>query len=162
MFKFVKFLVSFLIILIIFINNSLANENSAAVFLYHRFDENKYPSTNTRMSQFKKHIEELTNNNYNVIPINQMVDALINKKSLPKKSVVITMDDAFLSIYKKAWPILKKKKLPFTVFVSTNSLESPSKNYMNWDQIKEMAANGVTIGHHTKNHSILLIKIEIQ
>ena len=104
------------------------------------------------MSQFKKHIEELTNNNYNVIPINQMVDSLINKTSLPKKSVVITMDDAFLSIYKKAWPILKKKKLPFTVFVSTNSLESPSKNYMNWDQIKEMAANGVTIGHHTKNH----------
>ena len=62
MFKFVKFLVSFLIILIIFINNSLANENTAAVFVYHRFDENKYPSTNTRISQFKKHIEELTNN----------------------------------------------------------------------------------------------------
>ena len=158
MFKFVKFLVSFLIILIIFINNSLANENTAAVFVYHRFDENKYPSTNTRISQFKKHIEELTNNNYNVIPINQMVDSLINKTSLPKKSVVITMDDAFLSIYKKAWPILKKKKLPFTVFVSTNSLESPSKNYMNWDQIKEMAANGVTIGHHTKNHFHLVNK----
>ena len=158
MFKLSKFLISFLIITIIFIDQLFAKENSAAVFLYHRFGENKYPATNIKMSQFKKHINELKNNNYNIISIDQIVDALINKTNIPKKSVAITIDDAFLSIYKKAWPLLKEKKLPFTIFVSTASVESGSKNYMSWKQIREMAAAGVIIGHHTRNHFHLVNK----
>ena len=152
MFKLSKYLTSVLIFIIIFISQLDAKENAAAVFLYHRFGENKYPTTNIKIPQFKKHINELTNNNYNVITINQIVDSLINKKNMPEKSVAITIDDAFLSIYDKAWPLLKEKKLPFTIFVSTKSVESGSTNYMNWDQIRELAASGVTIGHHTKNH----------
>ena len=147
-----KFLITFLILIIIFADQLFAKENSAAVFLYHRFGENKYPSTNTKMSQFKKHIDELTNNNYNVISIKEIVDAFVNKKDLPEKTVGITIDDAFLSIYKKAWPLLKEKKLPFTIFVSTQPVTSRLKNYMNWNQINEMVNSGVSIGHHTKNH----------
>ena len=152
MIKLSKFLISFLILIIIFIDQLLAKEYSAAVFLYHRFGENKYPTTYIKMSQFKKHILELTNNDYNIITIDQIVDALINKKNIPEKAVAITIDDAFLSIYNKAWPILKGKKIPFTIFVSTKAVESGSKNYMNWNQIREMADSGVTIGHHTRNH----------
>ena len=107
MIKLSKFLISFLILIIIFIDQLLAKENSAAVFLYHRFGENKYPTTNIKMSQFKKHIHELENNDYNIISIDQIVDALISKKNIPEKAVAITIDDAFLSIYNKAWPILK-------------------------------------------------------
>ena len=158
MFKLSKFLIIFLIITIIFIDQLFAKENSAAVFVYHRFGENKYPSTNVKMSQFKKHIDELTKNNYNVISIDQIVEALINNRNLPEKSVAITIDDAFFSIYKKAWPILKKTKLPFTIFVSTVPVNSRSKNYMNWDQIRELSAAGVTIGHHTRNHFHLVNK----
>ena len=57
-----------------------------------------------------------------------------------------------MSIYKEAWPILKKNKLPFTLFVSTESVTTESKNYMNWNQIREMVNSGISIGHHTKNH----------
>ena len=158
MFKLNKFLISFLIIIIIFVDQLFAKENSAAVFLYHRFGENKYPTTNIKISQFKKHIDELINNNYNVISVDQIVDSLINKKNMPEKSVAITIDDAFLSIYNKAWPLLKEKKLPFTIFVSTKAIESKSKNYMSWNQLREMASSGVTIGHHTKNHFHLVNK----
>ena len=77
---------------------------------------------------------------------------------MPEKTVAITIDDAFFSIYKKAWPLLKEKRLPFTIFVSTEPVNSNSKNYMNWEQIKEMANNGVTIGHHTKSHFHLVGK----
>ncbi len=152
-----KFLISFLFI-VIFINQLFAKENSAAIFLYHRFGENKYPSTNTTIYQFKEHINELTKNNYNVVSIEEIIDAFKNKKDLPEKTVGLTIDDAFLSIYKKAWPILKKKNLPFTIFVSTGSLGIKSNNYMNWSQITEMANSGVTIGHHTKNHFHLVNK----
>ena len=136
----------------------LAKENSIAVFVYHRFGENNYPSTNIRMPQFKKHLDELIKNNYNVVSIETIIDALQNNKNLPEKTVAITIDDAFFSIYKKAWPILKEKKLPFTIFVYTGPVNSNSKNYMNWEQLKEMNNRGVTIGHHTKNHFHLVGK----
>ena len=147
-----KFVTTFLIFIFILLNNLSAKENSASIFVYHRFGEENYPSTNVKMDQFKKHINELTENNYNVLPVPEIINAFINKTDLPEKTIGITIDDAFLSIYKKAWPILKKKNLPFTIFVSTGSVNSNSKIYMNWDQIIELANAGVTIGHHTKNH----------
>ena len=152
MFKLNKIIIILLITSVLFVSKLFANENSVAVFVYHRFGENNYPSTNIKISQFKKHLEELTKNNYNVVSTEEIVDALINNKDLPEKTVALTIDDAFFSIYKRAWPLLKEKKLPFTIFVSTGPLRSNSKNYMNWEQIKEMVNHGVTIGHHTKNH----------
>ena len=146
-----KFLISFLFI-IIFTNQLFAKENSASIFVYHRFGENKYPTTNTTISQFKEHINELIKNNYNVVSIEEIIDAFKNKNDLPEKTIGLTIDDAFLSIYKKAWPILKEKNLPFTIFVSTGAVGVKSKKIMNWSQIREMVNSGVTIGHHTKNH----------
>ena len=158
MFKLNKIIIILLITSVLFVSKLFANENSVAVFVYHRFGENNYPSTNIKISQFKKHLEELTKNNYNVVSTEEIVDALINNKDLPEKTVALTIDDAFFSIYKRAWPLLKEKKLPFTIFVSTGPLRSNSKNYMNWEQIKEMDSHGVTIGHHTKNHLHLVTK----
>ena len=158
MFKLSKIIITLLLALFVFINELLAKENSIAVFVYHRFGENNYPSTNIRMPQFKKHLDELIKNNYNVVSIETIIDALQNNKNLPEKTVAITIDDAFFSIYKKAWPILKEKKPPFTIFVSTGPVNSNSKNYMNWEQLKEMNNRGVTIGHHTKNHFHLVGK----
>ena len=158
MFKLSKIIITLLLALFVFINELLAKENSIAVFVYHRFGENNYPSTNIRMPQFKKHLDELIKNNYNVVSTETIIDALQNNKNLPEKTVAITIDDAFFSIYKKAWPILKEKKLPFTIFVSTGPVNSNSKNYMNWEQLKEMNNRGVTIGHHTKNHFHLVGK----
>ena len=49
---------------------------------------------------------------------------------------MITIDDGFKSFYNEAWPYLKKNKIPFILFVST---EPVGKNgYMNWDEIKEI------------------------
>ena len=158
MFKLKKTIIILLITSLMFVNKLFANENSVAVFVYHRFGENDYPSTNIRINQFKKHLDELTKNNYNVVSTEEIINALTNNKDLPEKTVALTIDDAFFSIYKKAWPLLKEKKLPFTIFVSTGPLKSNSKNYMNWEQIKEMVNHGVTIGHHTKNHLHLVTK----
>ena len=158
MFKLNKIIIILLITSVLFVSKLFANENSVAVFVYHRFGENDYPSTNIRINQFKKHLDELTKNNYNVVSTEEIINALINNKDLPEKTVALTIDDAFFSIYKRAWPLLKEKKLPFTIFVSTGPLKSNSKNYMNWEQIKEMLNHGVTIGHHTKNHLHLVTK----
>ena len=79
--------------------------------MYHRFEENKYPSTNIRINDFKKHLEIIEEENiYFVNPKNFENELFENKD---KRKILLTIDDGFLSFYEKAWPILKKKKLPF-------------------------------------------------
>ena len=114
-----KILISFILLSISIIELN-AQENSGSVFVYHRFGEGKYPSTNIKISQFKSHIKEIKDNNYTVLTVDQIVDNLIQNKDFANKTIGLTIDDAFKSIYTKAWPILKKSELPFTIFCTTN------------------------------------------
>ena len=86
---------------------------------------------------------------------------------LPDRTIAITVDDAYASVYAHAWPRLKKAGLPFTLFVSTDSVDRGHTGYMSWDQIREMKAAGVTIGSQTASHphlpdiEIEQVKIEL-
>jgi peptidoglycan/xylan/chitin deacetylase (PgdA/CDA1 family) len=132
--------------------STAAERPHAVVLMYHRFGETDYPSTNVRLAQFDAHIEELTSGKYTVRPLSEIVDALINNRPLADRTVAITIDDAYASVYRQAWPRLKKAGLPFTVFVSTDQPDR-QRGYMSWDQIRELAADGVEIGHHGAGHA---------
>ncbi len=121
--------------------------------MYHRFDENKYPSTNIKIEDFKKHLEIIENEDiYFINPKNFEIELLENKN---KRKILLTIDDGFLSFYENAWPILKKKQIPFILFVSTR--EVGSSGYMNWEQIKTLAnENFVEIGNHSHTHEYLI------
>ena len=121
--------------------------------MYHRFDENKYPSTNIRIEDFKKHLEIIQSEKINFInPKNFEDDLYLNKK---QRKILLTIDDGFLSFYNNAWPILKEKKIPFILFVNTR--EVGSFNYMNWNQIKELYREEfVEIGNHSHSHEYLV------
>ena len=121
--------------------------------MYHRFDENKYPSTNIKIEDFKKHLEIIENEDiYFINPKNFEIELLENKN---KRKMLLTIDDGFLSFYENAWPILKKKQIPFILFVSTR--EVGSSGYMNWEQIKTLAKeNFVEIGNHSHTHEYLI------
>jgi peptidoglycan/xylan/chitin deacetylase (PgdA/CDA1 family) len=121
--------------------------------MYHRFDENKYPSTNIKISDFKKQLEIIQKSNIKFINPKDFKKELINNKK--QRKILLTIDDGFLSFYNNAWPILKKNKIPFILFVSTR--EVGSFNYMNWDQIKEIAKEDfVEIGNHSHTHEYLV------
>ena len=47
------------------------------------------------------------------------------------KKILITIDDAFLSFYNNAWPVLKKNQIPFILFTSTETIGN--KGYMTMD-----------------------------
>jgi len=142
----------FLISLLIIAVDSHAN-NSATILMYHRFGETNYPSTNIRLEQFEEHITELVNNNFKILPIKQIINAIQNNKKLPDRTVGITIDDGYLSIYTQAWPRLKKAGFPFAVFIATDPIDRGLSNYLNWDQIRELKNNGVEIGGHTSSHN---------
>ena len=126
--------------------------NHANILMYHRFGENKYPTTNTTIDQFISHTNELIKDKYNVIKLDKVVTGIQGKTNLKDRSVSITIDDAYLSVYTKAWPILKKLNLPFTLFISTDVINNNFSNYMNWNQIRELVDNGVLVGSQTKSH----------
>ena len=120
--------------------------------MYHRFDENKYPSTNIRMEVFKEQITLIKKNNIEFInPIEFDQNFNVPKR---EKKILITIDDGFASFYENAWPFLKKNKIPFLLFISTKQI---GKNgYMNWEQIKEVEKeNFAFIGNHSYSHDYL-------
>ena len=127
-------------------------KSSAVILMYHRFGETEFPSTNTRLKQFEKHIEELTNGSYTVLPVKKIIAAIQNGKELPDKTVGITIDDGYRSVFTEALPRLKKAGLPFTVFIATAQIDRNASKYMSWDQIRALKKNGVEIGAHTSTH----------
>ncbi len=125
---------------------------SAVVFMYHRFGEDRLPSTNIRIDQFESHIAELSSGGYHVLPLPEILSALREGRGLPDRTVGITIDDGFRSVYTKAFPRLREAGFPFTVFIATDGIDSGNKNLISWDQVRELAAQGVTIGAHTASH----------
>ncbi len=124
----------------------------AVVFMYHRFGESEWPSTNIRLDQFEAHIEEIRAGGFRVLPLPEVLERMRGGAELPDRAVAITVDDAYASVYADAWPRLKKAGLPFTLFVSTDAVDRGVPGYMTWDQVRELKAGGVTIGSQTASH----------
>ena len=154
-----------LVILILFLSlNSKADNNNIKYYskdegilslMYHRFDENKYPSTNIQMEVFVKQIEMIKNSNYEFYDIQKFIDNFNEPKN--EKKILITIDDAFSSFYEIAWPFLKENKIPFILFVSTEPVGN--NGYMTWDQIREVEKESFAyIGHHSHTHDYLIEK----
>lgn len=127
--------------------------SSAVVFMYHRFGESAYPSTNSRVDQLEAHIKTLTSGKYNVMSLPEIVAAIREGRELPDRTVGISVDDAFKSLYRVAWQRFRAAKLPFTLFIATDPIDRKYGAYMNWDQVRELAADPlVTIGSQTASH----------
>ena len=117
--------------------------------MYHRFEENKYPSTNIRLDIFKKHIKLIKDSNLNFYYPSELSKNF--KEVKRKKKILLTIDDAFTSFYENAWPILKREEIPFILFVSTKAVGN--NGYMSWDQIKEVEKEKFAyIGNHSHSH----------
>ena len=127
--------------------------DSAVVFMYHRFDDDRFPSANTRLDQLDAHIAELKQGGYTVWSLPRIVAQLKSGQPLPTKVVGLTIDDAWSSVYRVAWPKLKAANFPFTVFVVTDETDRGGGEYMSWDNIRELAQSGlVTIGSQGAGH----------
>ena len=121
--------------------------------MYHRFNENKYPSTNIRMEVFHEQMQIIKNSNYEFYDPEIFITEFDKRKD--NKKILITIDDGFKSFYNEAWPYLKKNQIPFILFIST---EPVGKNgYMNWDEIREIEKSELGyIGHHSHTHEYLI------
>lgn len=152
--KFIRKTVRYLSILIVLLILSplVATAGDVTVLIYHRFGDPRYPSTNVSLENFKDQLSYLKENNYRVMPLAEMVQALKQGNKLPEKAAVITIDDGYKTVYDKAWPILKSFGYPFTVFLYVKGIDKARNDYMNWDQVREMQAAGVDVQSHGYGH----------
>jgi peptidoglycan/xylan/chitin deacetylase (PgdA/CDA1 family) len=127
------------------------------VLSYHNFSLEKSTSRMTvTKAAFEEQMKLLRDKGYRVISMDQLFDFLEFKSQIPKKSVVITIDDGWRSAYDIALPILKEYGYPATFFVYTDLIVGSHKT-LSWELVKELAKNGIDVQGHTKTHRDLTL-----
>lgn len=126
----------------------------ATVFIYHRFGDSRYPSTNTSLADFRAHLEELRKGEFTVLSLGDIAGRLHSGAPLPDRCVAITVDDAFRSFVTGAVPLLREYGYPATLFVNSGEVDGP--DYLGWDDLRTLAGNGIEIGNHSAAHGYLL------
>lgn len=131
---------------------------SAVILMYHHVSTSTPRVTSVNADEFREHLEYLRDNRFTVLPLEDIVTALRNGEPLPDRSAAITFDDGYRNNYDTAYPMLREFGFPFTLFISSGLVGSNANLYLNWDQIREMSANGVTIANHGISHLYLLAR----
>jgi len=135
---------------------SFESNDHAVILMYHHVSTNTPPITSVKPERFKQHIQYLVDHKFNVWPLSKALRHLASNRPLPPKTVVITFDDAYKSVYTEAFPILKSYQLPFTIFVTTSYISDDNLNFMSWDQLREIKLSGGELGNHTDRHAHLI------
>lgn len=133
-----------------------AAADHAVILVYHHVAEDPPPSTSVTPEVFERHLDYLERNDYRVRPLPAVLERLRAGEPVPDKTVVLTFDDAYRSVHSEAWPRLRARGWPFSVFVSTSYIDQGLANYMDWEELRELRQAGVTLGNHTHSHPHLV------
>lgn len=120
-------------------------------FVYHRFGDSRYPSTNVSVNDFRAHLQFLVDNGYRVITLGQAVELLRQARKITPGTVVLTVDDAYSSFYEKGMPLLREFGFTATVFVNSQTAGHPG--YITWPQLHQLSREGIEIGSHSHSHA---------
>lgn len=131
---------------------------AATILQYHHVDESTPPITSISPTTFKSHMEYLKQQQFNVVRLEVLMNAIANKEPIKDKTVAITFDDGYISVFEHARPILKQFDWPYTVFVNSKFVDDKYKRHMSWDQLRIIAKEKATIANHTHQHDYLVRK----
>lgn len=129
------------------------DDKEVVCFVYHRFGDARYPSTNIALKDFEAHLNYLVLNEFQVLSLSDAIDYL-SSTEVAKPTVVISIDDGYKSFYQNGLPLLKKYGLPATLFINTSTVGGG--DYMDWEELAEVVDEGVEIGNHTHTHRYFL------
>lgn len=129
---------------------SADSSRKVPVLCYHRFGVEVVDSMTIKNSAFAEQMEWLKTNGYTVIPLDTAMQYLHGKvKTIPAKSVVITVDDGHKSVYSDMAPIVKKYKIPVTLFIYPSAI-SNAKYAMTWEQLRDLETTKL---FHVESHT---------
>ncbi|MEP4078774.1 polysaccharide deacetylase family protein [Haloferula sp.] len=123
-----------------------------SVLGYHDFSEtDEETEMKIRTSKFRLQMESIRDLGLTVISMEDFQAWKRGEKSVPDKSIVITIDDGWKSVYDDAYPVLKDLGYPFTIFLYKSYVDGGGRA-LTTPMIKEMMENGATIGSHSVSH----------
>jgi len=98
---------------------ALLDTNSVRIpiLMYHHFGDDGSPGTTISAEMFESHIKALRDDGYTAITFEQLCGYVFDGAPLPQRSIIITIDDGYTSVYDIAYPILKKYDMTATVFI---------------------------------------------
>ncbi|NQZ27317.1 MAG: polysaccharide deacetylase family protein [Colwellia sp.] len=132
------------------------NSHAAVILQYHHVSDSTPASTSISPKQFAVHLQYLKDNNFKVVPLSELIEAIKKQQPLPDKSVAITFDDAYIDVMTQAKPILNKFGFPYTIYVNPGIINRHESNnaspYLSWIQLKSLSDEGVIIANHGYEH----------
>lgn len=126
--------------------------HAVVVLQYHHVSDNTPPSTSISVEMFNVHMNYLTNNQYQVLPLRKIIEQLKQGNKLGPKTVAITFDDGYQNVLSNADPILRQHGFAYTLFIAPTEISKNHSNMLSWSQITELAAGGVDIANHSSHH----------
>jgi peptidoglycan/xylan/chitin deacetylase (PgdA/CDA1 family) len=137
-----------------------APAQGATLLIYHRIGAGTRDELDLPASAFARQLDLLEQ--HQVMSLDGALDRLDAGDAQP--AVVLTFDDGFDDVYANAWPLLRERRLPFTVYLSSGYVSrdmvwegstakgAPGRG-MSWAQLAEMVDSGLcTVGNHTHRH----------
>lgn len=127
------------------------------VLCYHRFGTGASKMI-VSPAQFEAQLEWLAKNRYQVLSLDELAAFLAGRQAVPQRSVVITIDDGYESVYRHAYPALKKYGFTATLFVYSDFVGA--RDALSWAQLQDMAQSRVIdIQAHSKTHRNLIERL---
>lgn len=111
------------------INRFGKNENGIPVLMYHFFYDSSagqkgIDNNYLEISKFEEHLKYLKENEFFFPTFAELADFIDDKIDLPKKSIILTIDDGNITFFALAVPIIEKYEIPVTSFVITSKCDS--------------------------------------
>jgi peptidoglycan/xylan/chitin deacetylase (PgdA/CDA1 family) len=145
------------VIVLLWLTTPLAWGGGHCIILqYHHFGTDTPRITSVTPAELDAHLEHLARHEFRVLPLEEVVEALEAGRALPERCVSLTVDDAYPSVYTEAWPRLRERGWPLTVFLNTAAVDRGGPGFLSWDQVREMAREGVRFENHSHSHDHLI------
>ncbi len=126
---------------------------AATVLSYHGFDHSGL-KTSITPEAFEEHLQFLTQNDYNVISLEELAGYINRREPFPPKTVLIAIDDGWRSLM-RGFALLQKYDLPFTLFLPMEYVGNPaSKRTLSMADVEALRAySRVSFADHSYSHS---------
>lgn len=136
--------------------------SSVCVVMYHGIDTSG-SVISTTPALFARHIATWQSQGIRFLQLSEFLAFVQGTAPIEQNAILLTFDDGLLSVYENAFPILRREKIPATVFLVSSFMGKtnqwpgqpsfiPSLPVMTWEQAREMHHASIEFGVHTATH----------
>ncbi len=130
--------------------------SALVVLQYHHVSDDTPSATSISPTNFADHMAHLKASGFRVIGLPELLALVQARQPLPDRTVLITFDDAYVSVLEVAHPILKANGWPYVIFASTEAVDHGQRHVMSWDQLRQLAREGAAVANHGHQHTHLV------